>query len=239
MLTRKEAQEEAVLSVIHVNDEPIGSGSIRQMVADRGLAISEATVGRILKELDQKDYTVKKGFQGRILTQKGYERLCELKHRREHTTIRKELEETLSPENKKNMLDMLVARRAIEGEIAALAAIHITSQEIEAMERVLAHHELHRQRGQYGVEQDIHFHQLLARASRNRVLEKAMDLILQSGRRSPTLEFIRKEVNGNIIEDHLRIFEAIKEKNPDRARSAMISHMENVTRDVTLYWKSH
>lgn len=239
MLTRKEEQEHVILSVIHLCEEPIGSGSIREQVATRGLEMSEATVGRLLKELDSKGYTVKKGFQGRTLTDEGYKRLCDLKHCQERAYLSQELADSLRPESKKDMVDVLVARRAIEGEIAALAATHISTQEIDAIDKVLIHHDLHRQRGEFGVEQDISFHRLLAKACRNQVLEKAMELIRQQGRHSPTLEYIRNEVKSAIIEDHKRIFEAVKAHDPESARTAMNIHIENLIRDVERYWQKH
>ncbi|KAB2954616.1 FCD domain-containing protein [Heliorestis acidaminivorans] len=235
-MTTKEEQEQAVLAIIHRSDEPIGSGSIRDKVADRGIQISEATVGRLLKEFDSNGYTEKRGYQGRILTEKGYLRLCELKHRRERECLTLELANSLCLETRKNMIDLLVARRAIEGEISALAAQNITAEELKDIEKILEHQILHYERGEYAVEQDLDFHRILAKAARNQVLEKAISLIRQEGRHSTSLEFIRRQVRSGLIEDHKKIVLALREGNSVKARQAMNEHIENLIKDIECYW---
>ncbi|QGG47747.1 FadR/GntR family transcriptional regulator [Heliorestis convoluta] len=236
-MVSKEEQEEAVLSVIHRYDEPIGSGNIREKVAERGFQISEATVGRLLKDFDNLGYTQKIGYQGRIITKEGYRRLCELKHRRERECLSLELADSLCPETQKNMLDLLVARRAIEGEIASLAAEHIRKEEIMALEKILEHQILHHQRGELAVEQDLDFHRIVAQASRNEILEKAISLIRQQGRHATSLEYIRQQVSKSTIEDHQQIYQAICEGDAEKARQAMIQHIENLMKDVKTYWR--
>jgi len=52
---------------------PLGSGTACEMLAKAGFQISEATVGRLLKTMDNKGYTTRIGFQGRMLTDQGRE----------------------------------------------------------------------------------------------------------------------------------------------------------------------
>ncbi|MZP29970.1 FCD domain-containing protein [Heliobacterium undosum] len=239
MLSHKEAQEQAILSVIQESPEPVGSGSIRAEAARRGLEMSEATVGRLLKDLDDKGYTVRQGFQGRRLTDAGKKRLIALNQRLEQSSLSMELVDALSKERKKTLLDMMVARRAIEGEITAIAAQSITPDEVAEMEQILREQERLCAQGRLAFDQDIAFHKALARACRNPVLEKALELIYQSGRYSLTLEEIRREVYDGIMADHRKIFDAIRRGAPEAARAAMVTHLENVIRDIERLWQKH
>ncbi|MBM7866056.1 FCD domain-containing protein [Heliobacterium gestii] len=239
MLSHREAQEQIILSVIDGSTEPVGSGSIRAEAARRGLEMSEATVGRVLKNLDNQGFSVRKGFQGRQLTEAGKRRLMTLNQRQEQSSISMELVDALSQERKKTLLDMMVARRAIEGEIAALAARAIRPEEVAEMEQILREQERLCQEGRLAFEQDIAFHQILARACRNPVLEKALELIYQSGRHSLTLEAIRREVYSGIMVDHRNIFASVLDGDSEAARTSMVTHLENVIADIERLWQKH
>ena len=142
--------------------------------------------------------------------------------------------ESKTPEE---LIDILVARRAIEREIARLAAIHATEEEIKDLWQVqrLHHERTHHSKGM-AAEQDVAFHRILAKASRNKVLEGAMELIRQDGQLSPVLEYIRKEVHSVVALDHAKIAKAVEQHEPELAEKAMVDHIENLIRDVKKYW---
>ena len=60
-----------ILKSIDNSEVPVGSGYVRNILQMQGINISEATVGRILRQLDIKGYTEKIGFKGRKLTPAG------------------------------------------------------------------------------------------------------------------------------------------------------------------------
>ncbi|HWI52019.1 MAG TPA: winged-helix domain-containing protein, partial [Symbiobacteriaceae bacterium] len=74
--------EYQVLGHLAAADGPVGSGVICDWLRHTGNDISEATVGRFLRELDLAGYTERFGFRGRTLTEKGRTRLAQVEHER-------------------------------------------------------------------------------------------------------------------------------------------------------------
>ncbi|MFN2363108.1 MAG: winged-helix domain-containing protein, partial [Halarsenatibacteraceae bacterium] len=64
-------KEYEIMSLIASREGPVGSGVISQQISRDFDSFSEATIGRILKRLDQKGFTEKEPYRGRNLTAKG------------------------------------------------------------------------------------------------------------------------------------------------------------------------
>ncbi|KXG75295.1 hypothetical protein AN618_19330 [Fervidicola ferrireducens] len=225
-----------ILKTISNSSVPVGSGFVRENLKLNGYDISEATVGRILREMDAEGYTEKVGFKGRILTSYGIEKLRELEHDHKINHYGNELINVIKATGRKNLIDILIARKVIESQLARLAAQYITQKELKEMEEVIKFQQVHVEKGLSIAEDDVKFHKLIAQAARNRVLDAALDLIRQHGQLSPILEYIRKKVKSKVLLDHEKIFEAIASRNPEAAENAMVKHIENLIADVEKYW---
>lgn len=236
MPVQRENLEFEILTVMEERPEPLGSGLLSQILASRELDVSEATVGRMLSEMDRKGLTVKQGFQGRVITGQGRQKLDQLKRFQHRMTYGTRFISTLESRKKEDLLDILVARRAIERELARLAAIHATTAEIDLMESVLREQEEYTSQNQMTAEHDVRFHKLIASAAKNRVLAAALDLIRHDGQLSPILEYIRTRVGSRLVVGHGRILKAIRERDPAGAEQAMIEHIESLINDVRRYW---
>jgi len=237
MLLEKQRLMYVILKIIANSQIPVGSGFICDNLNMQGFNISEATTGRILRELDIKGYTEKIGFKGRNLTPSGQKKLKELEHEHRINHYGNELVNAIKVTGKHELLDILIARKAIESQLAKLAAQFITAKEIQEMEEIISEQQEHVDKGISIADDDIRFHKAIAKAAKNRVLDAAMDLIRQHGQISPILEYIRKEVRSTVLLDHKNIFEAIISKNADMAEKAMIRHIENLAKDVKRYWE--
>ncbi len=236
-MVNKERQEYLTLLIINQSQSPVGSGYLSREFKNYGLDVSEATAGRILAQMDSLNYTNRIGYQGRTLTSKGTERLKELEEKKIRSDQGQEFFRALESRTKDELIDILVARRAIEREIARLAASNATEDEIKGLwhiQRMQKERVAHVRGG--AAEQDVAFHRIVAKASRNKVLEGAMELIRQDGQLAPVLEFIRKEVHSVVSLDHAKIVTAIEKRDPDLAEKAMVDHLENIIRDVKRYW---
>lgn len=234
----REKQEYEVLSILEERAEPLGSGLLSQLLSARGLEVSEATAGRILSEMDRKGLTGKQGFQGRVITDAGRRRLEQIRSFQHRLTYGNRFIETLESRKKEDLIDILVARRAIERELARLAALYATDAEIRLMESVLREQEQSTAQKRMTAEHDVKFHKLIAVAAKNKVLAAALDLIRHDGQLSPILEYIRTQVGGKLVVGHGRILKAIMERDPDGAEQAMMEHIESLIADVRKYWTS-
>lgn len=232
----RESLEYEILFLMEERPEPLGSGHISQILASRQLEVSEATVGRVLSDMDRKGFTVKQGFQGRIITDQGRQKLEQLKRFQHRMTYGTRFLSTLESRKKEDLLDILVARRAIERELARLAAIHATNAEIQLLEAVLQEQEEQTTQNQMTADQDVRFHKIIASAAKNRVLAAALDLIRHDGQLSPILEYIRTRVGSRLAVGHGKILKAIKDRDPAGAEQAMIEHIESLITDVIRYW---
>jgi len=229
-------QEYRILELMAQSKKPVGSGTLSVALSQAGCKASEATVGRILRNLDLKGFTDKVGRNGRLLTVKGSRRLAELRREKERGVIAGELVRALSARGRDQLVDVLNARRAIERETARLAALNATYDEIEEMRAMIQEHQAHAQEGVISISDDVNFHKLIAQASRNKILEATVDLIRKDSQLTPMLEFIRRQVKSRVGSDHSSILQAIEERAPGRAELAMMNHMDNLIRDVMRYW---
>jgi len=235
LLTRRERKKFHVLEIIQNSPIPVGASYVSSQLAKLGIEISEATAGRFLLELDKEGLTQRNGFKGRVLTELGKHELKQMQMRHDRMEYGEQFFQILDGKTEKELVDVLIARRAIERELARLAAINLTP-EIENEMRSIINTQKLKATNYNTTQQDALFHGLIARAAGNKILETMLNIIRQDVELAPALEFIRKQVNSSIVVDHITIMEAIIKKDPDAAEKAMVNHIENLIRDVNLFW---
>lgn len=238
MLNEKDRLEADALEILRDAVQPLGSGALSAALRERGHNLSEATIGRLLRDFDVANYTQKAGFQGRMLSAAGAERLAVLADQRKNMQWGVEFVQMLRGHDKERLLEVLVARRAIESELAALAAEQATPDDLAQLENILAEQRRTLDAGCLAAQQDVDFHNLIARMAKNRVLESAIALIRQDTQLSPVLEYIRKHVHSMVYIDHEKIKNAIKARQADQARQTMTQHINNLIADVERYWET-
>lgn len=239
MLGEKDELEYRILLAIARSEEPVGSGWLKHRLALTGQAVSEATAGRLLRDMDERGYTCRAGFRGRTLTPEGKARLEQLERDRKRLGYGMELITAVQGRSRSELVDVLVARRGIERETVRLAAEKATDEEIKALEEIIsAQDQKSRQNLDIGPE-DLDFHRLIACASRNKVLQAAVNLIRQDVQLAPILAYIRREVHGSLVADHRKICQAIRQRSAAAAEKAMVEHIEGMIRDVEAYFARH
>ena len=238
MLNDKERLEADSLAVIRDADQPVGSGALSANLRQRGHVVSEATVGRLLRDFDQAGYTQKAGFQGRNLSAAGRERLAALAAKEKSLQWGAEFSDAIKGHNKEKLLEVLIARRAIESELAALAAENATEEELQLLNSIVDDQRRTLAAGEMTARQDVDFHAIIARMARNQVLGAAVGLIRQDMQLSPVLEYIRKHVHSQLYIDHDNIRKAILSRQPTKARQAMVTHINSLITDVEHYWET-
>ncbi|HEX9579749.1 MAG TPA: FCD domain-containing protein [Gemmatimonadales bacterium] len=226
----------AILSVI-AREAPVGQGAICLDLRKHGITLSIPTIGRRLQELEFEGLVEKVGVQGRILTDRGHETLNQLHAEamlKGHGTA---LLKTLTRGDKKHLLDLLFVRGILEGTTAALAAEHASQQTVERLEELLEQQQASIARGELGVQEDVTYHNEIARASGNTVLASLVALLRQHHRYNLAMTSIRAEVGSRLVVDHGAILDAIKEKDPVAARKAMELHLRTLAEDLNRFWK--
>ena len=136
----------------------------------------------------------------------------------------------------RRLLDLLEVRRALEVHIAALAATRSSRAAVAAMEMAL---DAMRNAADDPVaihETDIRFHESLAEAAGNQLLTfliEAMEEPLRSSRmQSMQGHLARGGTVDDVIEQHARILDRVKARDPAGASAAMREHLSQTARDL-------
>jgi GntR family transcriptional repressor for pyruvate dehydrogenase complex len=227
-----------VLSFFSMNDTPQGAGAIRVFLDKKGFQLGEATVGRILRKLDDGGLLNKIGFQGRILSDKGKEYLKYLLSLQEKKESLRDFSQFLFTEEGTYVRDILVARRALESEAAALAAENATLEDLREIEKILYEMEKLLASNKSMAVTDVKFHDAIARASKNRIIETALRVIRHGGQDSSIVERLRNQAGSTIGSDHKAIYRAIKNKEKEEARQLMTEHLNNILKDLSFVEKT-
>jgi DNA-binding FadR family transcriptional regulator len=145
------------------------------------------------------------------------------------------------PANEWGPLEVIRARRVIEGEIAALAAAHGKRKHLQAIRESIALMEEDTERGVAPVEGDHAFHTAIADAAGNAVLVDMVQVFWQA-RRGALFERLGDWFENvpswhTAIGEHEAIYEAIRAHDPEAARDAMHAHMDKAHTRYSASWK--
>ncbi|MET0534768.1 MAG: FadR/GntR family transcriptional regulator [Steroidobacter sp.] len=125
--------------------------------------------------------------------------------------------------------DQAEARRLFEGEVAALAATHITDEELAYLETLVAEMGNEAATKEQSELADRQFHISIAQATRNiamvRIVENTWDLRYRSPLCMQLLERAGKVRRTPLQDEHREIIESLRTRDPKAARAAMQAHL--------------
>ena len=129
---------------------------------------------------------------------------------------------------------LLQARQIVEPQSAALAAARITEEQLAAIHQVIEETLLTADNLERHVELDIKLHNMIVGASGNPLLIRFMasitylDKITRFDVMKSMLEITRNKRVHQAYDDHERILEALRAKNPVAASEVMTQHLQHV-----------
>lgn len=127
-----------------------------------------------------------------------------------------------------SLVELCDARLLIEPELAANAAKAATPAAIRRLEALMATLEATREDSEAHVAADRAFHSEVADVAGNRALAALVRSIRGPVTRSMMLgTTVPREIDAS-DEDHREVLAAIRARDPEAARAAMVRHMENV-----------
>lgn len=140
--------------------------------------------------------------------------------------------------DERSPFETLEVRKILESHSAALAASRGTDENILEIEKALQ--VLSEEATEYQTwsdTADIMFHKAIANASGNSVLLDVLNILLDISHHRLWLKLkeIGRLVPGSLekdLQEHRSIFEAIKERNPEKAQDAVWKHFMDVERDI-------
>ena len=138
-------------------------------------------------------------------------------------------------------LELIRARRVVEGEIASLAALQAKKRDIEAMRVALESMKKDAMQGTLPLEGDRAFHTAIVQACANVVLLETVQNFWDS-RRGPMFtrlggHFENLKSWQSAIDEHERILSAIAAHDGPAARAAMHAHMDKSHSRFSASWR--
>jgi GntR family transcriptional repressor for pyruvate dehydrogenase complex len=136
--------------------------------------------------------------------------------------------------HERNLWYIIETRFAVESRTAMLCAQRASDEDLQNLRRIVAEMGRHVENGSEGfIEVDVEFHLAIAASCGNPFLREFMNLI-----REPVLHLMYALKRTRFEESqsqHLRILEALNERNPGKARRAMQAHLRHYWRHATVF----
>lgn len=138
-------------------------------------------------------------------------------------------------------LELIRARRVVEGETAALAAMQAKRKHIDAMRKAIADMQAEADHGVVGMAADRAFHAAIVESCGNAVLIETVQrywdsrlspLYTRLGAHFETVDSWRRA-----IEEHEDIYNAVRARDAEAARTAMHLHMDRAHERFTASWR--
>lgn len=135
--------------------------------------------------------------------------------------------------NKKDIANLVEVRKIIEIGTVRAAAKKRTDEDLLAIERALAEMKNAGGNEELGEKADLKFHLAIAESSQNPLLfnlmERVSGLMVETMRETRKVWIFSNQTTFELLYDqHLAIYEAIKEQNEEKAMQLMLIHLENV-----------
>lgn len=127
---------------------------------------------------------------------------------------------------RESIKEILGARKILEPGVAYAAAQNASPEDIQELEEILYRHEVKASYNDPGAEEDQHFHFVIARMAKNRIVlditEMFNDVIFESR------ELLLVYKNSSMRSGHRNILAGLKAKDPNATSLAMLKHIEEV-----------
>lgn len=218
--------EYQILDKMYQTRTPIGASYLCTC-----LNIPQASIGRVLQQLETRGLVEKVSNKGRILTAEGisyFQLLQQSINSQESVDI---LLDLFSKNDKQVYLDILEARISLEEKTAELAAQRATEDDIREIEEVLLHYQQVRAQGKPAEDENLAFHTKIAEVSKNTVLYHLLKLVMMENAAYLHFSYTDYAITGS-TRVHFQIYEAIKNHNAPLAAALMRDHLSGVATSV-------
>jgi GntR family transcriptional repressor for pyruvate dehydrogenase complex len=212
--------------IVQQVEESILKGQLKpgdQLPAERDLAqrfgVSRTAVREAVKALREKGLVEAYTGRGTFVTNG------------KSQAMRQSLDLIIKISQQEGSLHLAELRRILEPEIAALAAPRIEDQLLTTMREAVAAMDRNVDDREAYIEADLDFHLALAEAADNPLILALIDSIVGLLREQRSRIFEVDGGPGRGQFHHKRILKAIEQRDPEGAREAMRSHLEQVRDD--------
>lgn len=134
------------------------------------------------------------------------------------------------------VIQMVEVRRALEAEVAGLAAQRRTAANVKHIRQAITALDKAVKAGGDGVEEDVNYHRAIADAAKNPFLISTLDYLRQFLRGATRVtranEARRADFARQVRDEHATIAQAIEDGDASKARKAAAKHMDNAIKRI-------
>jgi len=130
------------------------------------------------------------------------------------------------------IFDLIEVRKAVEAMGAFHAAQRASEEDVKQLEGIIEEMRKAFEEGQFWEKQDADFHLGIAQATHNTIQAHVMSTIYDLLRESVARVFKDRSKVKKLLDQHYRIFNAIKSHSPDKARERTLDHLNYVESEV-------
>nr|WP_106779524.1 FCD domain-containing protein [Lysinibacillus timonensis] len=200
-------------------NKPLGTWILKEKMEELGVNLSLASVGRLLKEMDRLDLTVKVNSQGRVLTDQGVLEFERMRLNMERQQIEEEVKEATDTASPQDIIDLLTARLLIEPEIIKDIIEHAAEEEIKLLEETVKIHDTYVREQKEVNTLPMNFHILISELSCNRFLGAMLKLLIHEELKLEEKfpKIAHKLRQAHHLDEHKLILEAIVSHDVEKA----------------------
>lgn len=235
-----QAQEEMMfyilLNEMQKQSGPVGSWALYDLLTKQGMNYSTATIGRYLKMLDGKGYTVRKSNQGRIMTPGGAAWVNEKTERLARAEMHDEASQALQANEYTDLIGLIRARKVIELATVEIAAREATDEELAALRRSVSVYYRHVAEKKDHDEPAFDFHSIIAEMSHNKFFKNLLDILIfeEMQMESHMDKLITRDRGGVYVVQHDDIASALQARDVELSKRLMAEHMDQMLGDVEM-----
>lgn len=229
-----------LLSVVGEAGVPVGARQIRAALSRRGRDLSESTIARRLRDLDDRGLTVQLGAKGRVLTADGALTVAALRRDSQGARLMKASEVRTAAD----VIHLLKARRAVEPEAVRDATAHTSEADHAELQRIVEEHSA-RVEADESPPRDLAlgFHRRVSARTQNPLLQAMLAIVLDEAldRVEAVLDVILESHHHSdrSVSEHLAIVRAMSEGDEERAAELMHGHLDRLLDEVDAYLRRH
>lgn len=134
----------------------------------------------------------------------------------------------------KDIIDVFEVRETLEGLAASLAAEKISDEEIKKLEDIVntTKQYVEKEDVQGIIDSDVKFHDYIFSLSRNDKLIQIMSNLQEHIYRFRVIYVSMAKKSVKMINEHSELLNAIKSREPQKAKMLAVSHVESILNDV-------
>lgn len=132
-------------------------------------------------------------------------------------------------------------RKILEVGAARSAALYHKPDDLISLREAIEAMEKANSTGEIGEEADMRFHMAVAKASHNDIVIHLMstvsEVMLSVLKETRQVLVYTEKKSSSLIEEHQEIYDAIKDRAPEKAYGSMLTHLTNVEKSLEKYMK--